>query len=108
MNYGYAIKTIRTSRELSQKDLARMLNKTPNYISKIENGDRKPSSEMIEEICKVTGTPYYLFALLASSKDDIYNLPSGELNKAANELLHLLVSSQRNVKQHNPDTHIIN
>lgn len=95
MNYAKAIKTIRGTKGLSQKDLALLVDKTPGYISKIESGDRVPATELIELICKKMDIPYYLFALLASEKKDIKNLPANETKVFAESLLHILIDSEK-------------
>jgi transcriptional regulator with XRE-family HTH domain len=98
MNYAKAIKTIRGVKGLSQKDLALLIGKSPGYISKIESGVRVPATEVIEDICKELGIPYYLFALLASEKDDINKLPKKETKILAESLLGILTESQRNAR----------
>lgn len=100
MNYAKAVKTIRGTKRLSQKDLAMLIGKTPGYISKIESGDRVPASDVIESICKKLSVPYYLFALLASDESDIKKLPANETQMFAKELLKILTESehQKNAK----------
>lgn len=100
MNYAKAIKTIRGIKGLSQKDLAGLIGKTPGYISKMESGTRTPATEVIESICEKLGTPYYLFALLASEKDDLNKLPEKETKLLAENLLIILTESeiQKNAK----------
>lgn len=100
MNYAKAIKTIRGTKRLSQKDLAMLIDKTPGYISKIESGDRVPATDVIESICRELGVPYYLFALLASDKSDIKRLPANETKIFAESLLDILTESesQKNAK----------
>ncbi len=96
MNYSKAIKTIRTARNLTQKELASSLGFTPNYISKIESGERTPSTEFIQKFCRKLNIPYYLFALLASEDKDLGKLPRKDTNKIAENLLNLLVSGSKN------------
>lgn len=91
MNYAKAIKQLRRVRGLSQADLARLISKTPGYISKLEIGDRVPATDVIEAICKKLGVPYYLFALLASEDEDINNLPPKEIHILAENMLQILV-----------------
>lgn len=94
MKYGKAIKTIRVAKNMSQKDLAADLSKTANYISKLETGERAPSTEFIEDFCQKLGVPYYLFALLASDKEDLGKLPAKETTEITNQLLTLLLTGQ--------------
>lgn len=93
MKYGYAIKTLRGMKGLSQKDLASLIKKTPGYISKIEGDSRIPATEVIELICTALNVPYYLFALLATEKEDVNNIPYKETKALANGLLDILVKS---------------
>lgn len=94
MNYAKAIKTIRGTKGLSQKDLALLIGKTPGYISKIESGNRIPATEVIELICQKLNVPYYLFALLSSDKNDVKRLPAKETKIFAENLLDILIESE--------------
>lgn len=93
MQYAKAIKRLRRVRGLSQSELAQRIGKTPGYISKLEIGDRVPATEVIEDICGALGVPYYLFALLASSDEEINNLPAKETHLLAENLLQVLVGA---------------
>lgn len=93
MNYGKAVKTIRGAKGLSQKDLAILIGKTSGYVSKIESGNRTPSTEVIEDICNKLDIPYYLFALVASDREDVNKLPAKELQIFANNLLTIVTDS---------------
>lgn len=50
MNIGTLIKTIRTSRNLSQKKLAEDLGISTNYLCLVETGNRNPSDELLGKI----------------------------------------------------------
>jgi len=69
MNYDKAIRTIRESRKLTQRQLADFANVTPGYISKIEKGERVPTLEVLEKICNRTNVPLALLTLIASSSE---------------------------------------
>ena len=50
MNIGTLIKTIRTSRGISQKELAENLDISTNYLCLVETGNRNPSEDLISKI----------------------------------------------------------
>lgn len=50
MNIGILIKTIRTSRGISQKDLAEQLEISTNYLCLVETANRNPSKGLIGKI----------------------------------------------------------
>jgi transcriptional regulator with XRE-family HTH domain len=93
MNYAKAIKRLRGASGLNQAEFARLIDKTPGYISKMEIGDRIPTTEVIETICTKLHVPYYLFALLASEEQDIHNLPAKETQMMTENLLKILVGT---------------
>jgi transcriptional regulator with XRE-family HTH domain/retron-type reverse transcriptase len=93
MDYGKAIKIIRNSRGLSQKDLADRIRLAPSYISRIEAGERKPTIETLEKIAKKLGVPVYLIVLMSSNKTDLKGLPSDLINKLGENLLILTGNS---------------
>lgn len=52
---GLRIKALRKAHSLTGKDLAQLLGCTQGFISKIENGKIKPSSELIQLLCNKLG-----------------------------------------------------
>jgi transcriptional regulator with XRE-family HTH domain len=95
MDYGKAIKIIRNSRGLSQKDLADRIKLAPSYISRIEAGERKPTIETLEKIAKKLGVPVYLIVLMSSDKTDLKGLPSDLINKLGQNLLNIILNFDR-------------
>ena len=57
MNVGKAIRLVRTTRGLTQKTLALKAECSPNYLSLIERGARKPSLRLVEAISSALGVP---------------------------------------------------
>jgi transcriptional regulator with XRE-family HTH domain len=57
MQIGSNIKTIRTSKKISQKALAYKLGVTPVYLSMIENNAKTPSLTLMEKIAKTLEIP---------------------------------------------------
>lgn len=80
MKYGKVIKEIRQKKNLSQGELASMLNVTQTYLSQIENDKRTPGSKFVETISEKLNIPIYYFHFkaieiekdIASSKRDNY------------------------------------
>jgi transcriptional regulator with XRE-family HTH domain len=57
------IKTPKTKKAISQKELAFFVGVVPSHISMILNGTRKPSPKLAKKLSKITGKPlsYWLF-----------------------------------------------
>ena len=57
------IKTPRTKKAISQKELAFFIGVSPAHISMIMSGNRKPSPKIAKKLSKITGKPltYWLF-----------------------------------------------
>jgi transcriptional regulator with XRE-family HTH domain len=58
---GNSIKLIRTAREISQRDLARDLKISANYLSLIESDKREPSLSFLKKLAKALKVPMKLF-----------------------------------------------
>jgi transcriptional regulator with XRE-family HTH domain len=91
MNYGKAIKTIRAAKGISQKKLSEELQLDPSYLSRVERGERIPSTPLLEEISKKLGIPFYLLTLLSSDKEDLNKVDSEEVKKISKNLLLALL-----------------
>jgi len=57
MQIGKTIKNIRTSKNISQKELAFKLGVTPVYLSMVENNAKTPSLNLLERIAKTLEIP---------------------------------------------------
>ena len=56
MTFGHALKTLRRSKEVSQRELAARVNIDFSYISKIENDRMQPpAADTIEKLCEALG-----------------------------------------------------
>jgi transcriptional regulator with XRE-family HTH domain len=93
MDYAKAIRVIRAATGLSQAEFAERISKTPSLVSRLESGDRKPSSSLIEAICTEFKVPVHLFTLLASNKNA--NLSDDELALVSDSLLKILINIDR-------------
>jgi transcriptional regulator with XRE-family HTH domain len=62
MQLGKTIKLLRTNVGIKQKDLAKKLLISSNYLSLVENGKREPSISLIERMAKELDVPIsYIF-----------------------------------------------
>ncbi len=52
-NLGHKIKTIRKARNLTQSELAEMIDIDSKYISRIETGLSSPSLKTLEKLCEI-------------------------------------------------------
>ncbi len=68
MKLGQAIKVVRTASGLKQREIARKLDVTPNYISLIEGGKREPSISLLNQLASVLGVPIGIFFLWQESR----------------------------------------
>lgn len=94
MNYGKAIRVLRSVKNLEQQELATKVNLDSSYISLIEKGKRNPSPKTIIKISERLSVPLHLLALLASDKKDLKNISEKESTVIGRQLLEILISSQ--------------
>jgi len=93
MNYGRAIRIVRTAYGFTQAQLAERLSIGTSHLSLLEAGKRQPSVQVLEEVSTVLSVPPHLLTLLASEPSDIDNPKNaGEIAKLAQALLRVLVS----------------
>jgi len=96
VDYGRAIRIVRTAYGLTQAELADRLSVGSSQLSLIEAGRRKPSLKVLDEVSNALGVPAHLLALLASEPEDIDDKQnSPEITELAKALLKLLVSAGR-------------
>lgn len=94
MNYGKAVRIVRTAHGLTQSELANRLSVGASHMSLIESGKRQPSVKVLGEIASVLGVPPHLLTLLASDPNDIAKRADPEqVAQLGRSLLELLVSS---------------
>lgn len=90
MDYKKAFGVIRASKGMSQKELAEVLDVTPSYVSRIEHGERIPSTEMIERLCKRLHIPLTLFMLLGKKYEELDDIDKHLLDDLGKELLKII------------------
>jgi len=93
MNYGKAIRTIRSAKNLEQKELARLAKLNASYISLIESNQRAPSSAALEALAKALHVPLYLLMLLASDAEDLHGISLREANQLGKQLLDIVLTT---------------
>jgi transcriptional regulator with XRE-family HTH domain len=71
IEYGHAIKTVRTARNMTQRELAQVSGTVGNYISFIESNSKKPSADMLESIAKGLRVPVWLLVMIGSYFGDL-------------------------------------
>jgi transcriptional regulator with XRE-family HTH domain len=67
MTLGNAIKLIRTARKIKQRELALLLNVSPNYLSMLEADRRLPSIGFLKKLASKLRIPSGLFLLWAEA-----------------------------------------
>jgi len=96
MNIGQAIKLMRTSREMSQIQLAEAAECSANYLSLVERGRRTPSLKYIDNVASALGvTSADLFVLAGERKNQGSDPERDDLLNTLRELLLVLASPER-------------
>ena len=84
-NIGAILRELRKGRHFSQRQLAEGIC-TVEYVSKIENGKKNPSPEIISSLFRRLGAdPSLFFTTLGSAENDLYALHRFELEKLLGE-----------------------
>ena len=92
MDYGRAIRVVRSAHGLSQRQLAGRIGVSPSHLSLIESGKRDPSLKVLEEIAGTLAVPMHLLTLLASDVGDVDDPNHAEqIADVAKALLRVLV-----------------
>lgn len=71
MNIGLALKTLRERAGLTQYQAAKELGVAQNVISRLENNNLYPSSEMAPKLSKLYKIPIPILFFMALDEDDI-------------------------------------
>src|SRR5437870_919940 len=94
MNYGRAIRIVRTAHGLSKAELASRLTIGASHLSLIERGKRNPSVEVLTDISTVLRIPPHLLTLLASEPGDLDDPKNAEqVAELARSLVRVLVAA---------------
>jgi len=95
MKYGHAIRQVRTRRNISQKGLAKRIGMDASFLSMLESGKRKPSTETLESICKELQVPMHLLILLASEKKELRGISPAQASVLGEQLFVLLTAFEK-------------
>ena len=95
---GLRIKERRKEAGLSQEALADRINITPEYLGKIERGERMPSTPVLIELSKKLGRSIDYFLMDQPHVDPKYELCSelAKITKGCNSLqMHLIIENAK-------------
>jgi XRE family transcriptional regulator, regulator of sulfur utilization len=94
MNYGRAIRIVRTAHGLTKAEFARQLTIGASHLSLIERGKRQPSVEVLDEISTKLRIPPHLLTLLASEPGDLDDPKNAEqVAELARSLVRVLIAA---------------
>ena len=94
MQYGRAVRIVRSAHNVSQSQLAERIGISPSHLSLIESGKRAPSLKMVERLSTALEVPVHLLTLLASDAQDLKDgKNAGPISDVAQTLLYLLTSA---------------
>jgi transcriptional regulator with XRE-family HTH domain len=71
MDIGKALKSVRTSKGLTQAQLADKMGYSVTFVCNIENGDRKPSMEFLDRLVYATKVPLFAIFWYAITEEDV-------------------------------------
>ena len=71
MYFGKTLKLFRTTKGLTQVEVAMSLDITPDYLSKLENDSKIPSMVLLNRISKVLGIPMQLLVFDSLEAEDL-------------------------------------
>jgi len=84
---GNAIKLIRTARNITQRQIAKQLDVSANYLSLIESDRRDPSLAFLNRLAGALKVPVAM--LFVFQGEPIPGVPSSDLNKLRDMLLKI-------------------
>jgi transcriptional regulator with XRE-family HTH domain len=94
MNYSKAVRMARSIANISQQELAKRAALNRSYISLIESGDRKATTETLGRIATALEIPPHLFTLLAVEETDKAAISQEQINSLGVALAELLLHSK--------------
>lgn len=99
MNYGKAIRTLRSAKGMSQKQLAGRAKLDPSYVSLLESGTRIPSAGTLEILSEALGMPLYLLMLFASENGDLKGISPEQAGVLGKQMLDILTQKEAKTKR---------
>ncbi|MGO9336828.1 MAG: helix-turn-helix domain-containing protein [Terracidiphilus sp.] len=95
MNFGKAIRIVRSIADVSQGELAAKSSLDRSYLSLIESEKRKPTVETLQRISSALNIPFHLLTLLATEREDAKHINEGQVQGLATELTRLLLKGEK-------------
>ena len=77
MDIGHAIHIIRRQRGLTQETLAAAIGTDSGYLSRVENGNRQPSLDLLIRLAEALQTPLSSIFAVAEGNDVAAEIPAG-------------------------------
>jgi transcriptional regulator with XRE-family HTH domain len=99
LDYGRAIETLRASKHLTREEVARLAGISYSYLSEIERGLKRPSSDIVARIARAFGMKgsaflQYVEELSAPLPDDLKPVAAVQLPLRRNRPLSLFTGDQ--------------
>ncbi len=92
MDIGNALKGIRKTKNLTQKELANKIGISNTYLSEIENNTRRPSIDVIKSISDALDINFLYLILKSLEREDLKNENKVDfLNKVNTELDNIFI-----------------
>lgn len=90
MNIGLAIKTLRSARGLTQKELAHASSLSVAYVCQIENNLKEPPISTLQQLSTAVGIPLSLVFFLASDASELAGVSQDVHEKLSSSIVNLL------------------
>ena len=99
LDYGRAIETLRASKTLTREEVARLAGISYSYLSEIERGLKRPSSDIVARVARAFGMKgstflQYVEELSAPLPDDMKPVAAVQLPLKRNRPLSLFAGDQ--------------
>jgi transcriptional regulator with XRE-family HTH domain len=94
MDYSKAVRMARSIANISQQELAERASLNRSYISLIESGDRKATTETLGRIAGAIEIPAHLLTLLAVEESDKAAIGKAQIQSLGIALAELLLDSK--------------
>lgn len=86
---GVVLKSIRSARGLTMREMASLTGVSSGYISLLEQGKRVASLDYLERVSSKTGVPLFVIVFMGNSAE----LP-GELNRLLEEYAQAVITKE--------------
>ena len=93
MNLGKAIKLCRTQKNLSQAELAALVDLSVSYISLLERNKRDPNISTVKVIANALNIPFSILMFLAAETDELAGINPELAEKLSYTALKLIEAS---------------